>query len=131
MMTAPQIIRTPSGEELVVIPRAEYEALVAAVADAEEDVADAAIYDARKKDLAQGRDIALPVEVSQSILRGDSLLKALRKWRNLTQIELAQATGLGQGYISDLESQRRGGTTETLNAIAKALDVDPSWLVRE
>jgi len=130
-MTAPQIIRTPSGEELVVIPRAEYEALVAAVADAEEDVADAAIYDARKKDLAQGRDIALPVEVSQSILRGDSLLKALRKWRNLTQIELAQATGLGQGYISDLESQRRGGTTETLNAIAKALDVDPSWLVRE
>ena len=130
-MTAPQIIRTPSGEELVVIPRAEYEALVAAVADAEEEVADAAIYDARKKDLAQGRDIALPVEVSQSILRGDSLLKALRKWRNLTQIELAQATGLGQGYISDLESQRRGGTTETLNAIAKALDVDPSWLVRE
>jgi hypothetical protein len=28
-MSAPQIIRTPSGEELVVLPRAEYEALLA------------------------------------------------------------------------------------------------------
>ena len=27
-MSAPQIIRTPSGEELVVLPRAEYEALL-------------------------------------------------------------------------------------------------------
>ena len=27
-MSTPQIIRTPSGEELVVLPRAEYEALL-------------------------------------------------------------------------------------------------------
>ena len=27
-MSAPQIIRTPGGEELVVLPRAEYEALL-------------------------------------------------------------------------------------------------------
>ncbi len=27
-MSAPQVIRTPNGEELVVLPRAEYEALV-------------------------------------------------------------------------------------------------------
>jgi hypothetical protein len=27
-MRTPQIIRTPSGEELVVLPRAEYEALI-------------------------------------------------------------------------------------------------------
>ena len=27
-MSGPQIIRTPNGEELVVLPRAEYEALL-------------------------------------------------------------------------------------------------------
>jgi hypothetical protein len=39
-MTGPQIIRTPGGEELVVLPRAEYEALVER---ADHDAEDAAI----------------------------------------------------------------------------------------
>jgi len=45
-MDEPQIIRTPSGEEMVVIPREEYERLRAAAYD--EDADDLAIYDARK-----------------------------------------------------------------------------------
>ncbi len=46
-MSAPQIIRTPGGEELVVLPRAEYEALLKR-ADAEaEDADDVAVYDTR------------------------------------------------------------------------------------
>ena len=90
-MTNPQIIKTPGGEELVVLPRAEYEALVAAAAEAEEDDADALVYDARKAALGVGLDARLPPEVSTAILRGDSLLRALRKWRGLTQIDLAPA----------------------------------------
>jgi hypothetical protein len=54
-MTEPQIIRTPSGEELVVLTRADYDALLAA-AEMHEDLGDVAIYDARKADLAAGRD---------------------------------------------------------------------------
>jgi hypothetical protein len=124
----PQIITSPKGEELVVIPRAEYEALVAAAEAAAEDGSDVAIYDARKAELAAGRDARLPPEVSAAILRGDSLLKALRKWRNLRQLDLSEKTRLGQGYISDLESGRRKGTPETLSLIAKALEVDENWL---
>jgi len=41
------------------------------------------------------------------MLRGDRLLKALRKWRGLTQMQMAAKTGLAQGYLSDLESGRR------------------------
>ena len=49
-MDEPQIIRTPSGDEMVIIPRAEYEALIAAAHREDED--DVAVYDARKAALA-------------------------------------------------------------------------------
>jgi transcriptional regulator with XRE-family HTH domain len=94
-----------------------------------EDASDVAIYDDRMADLAAGRDAIVPQEVSDAMMRGASLLKALRKWRGLTQIDLAARTGLGQGYISDLESKRRRGTKETLELIAKALEIEPSWLL--
>lgn len=125
----PQIITTPKGEELVVLPRAEYEALIAAAEAVDEDETDIAIYDARKAELAAGRDKRLPPEVGAAMLRGDSLLKALRNWRDMTQLQLSHRTNLGQGYISDLESGRRKGTPETLALIAKALEVDGNWLV--
>ena len=93
-----QIIRASNGEELVVLPRAEYEALVQRASHADEDADDIAIYDARKAELAAGGGV-LPPEVSAAILKGDSRLKAIRKWRGTGQADLATKTGLGQGYL--------------------------------
>ena len=124
-----QTITTPGGEELIVLSRADYDALVAAAIAHEEDADDVATYDARRAELAAGVDQPLPREVSVAMLRGDSLLKALRNWREITQMQLAFRTDLGQGYLSDLESGRRKGTPETLTAIANALDVPPEWLL--
>lgn len=126
-MSAPQIIRAPSGEELVVLPRAEYEALLERADHEAEDVEDVAIYDARKAELAAGGGV-LPPDVSAAIVRGDSRLKAIRKWRDATQLDLAFKTGIGQGYLSDLENGRRAGTAETIAKIAGALDVPKEWL---
>ena len=123
-MSAPQIIRTPSGEELVVLPRAEYEALLERADHEAEDADDVAIYDARK---AAG-DVVLPPEVSAAILRGESRLKAIRNWRGETQLHLNFKTGIGQGYLSDLESGRRTGTPETIARLAQALSVPVEWL---
>ena len=78
--------------------------------------------------LESGRDAALPVEVSAAMLRGESLLRALRSWKGLTQQELAARTGLAQGSISDLETSRKAGSDETLRALAAALVIDQSWL---
>jgi MoxR-like ATPase len=125
----PQTITTPAGDELVVLPRADYDALLAAAAGREEDADDVAIYDARKAELARGADARLPPEVSAAMLRGDSLLKALRRWKDVTQLHLASRTNIAQGYLSDIESGRRKGTDETLAAIAKALDVPAEWLL--
>ena len=126
-MSAPQIIRTPGGEELVVLPRAEYEALLKRADHEAEDADDVAIYDARKAELAAG-GVVLPPEVSAAILRGESRLKAIRNWRGETQLHLNFITGIGQGYLSDLESGRRTGTTETIAKLAQALDVPVEWL---
>jgi len=126
-MGAPQIIRSPSGEELIVLPRAEYEALLERAGDDAEDADDVSIYDARKAEMAAGGG-TLPPEVSAAILRGDSRLKAVRKWRDETQRHLEFKTGIGQGYLSDLESGRRTGTAETIAKLAKALNVPVEWL---
>jgi transcriptional regulator with XRE-family HTH domain len=37
-------------------------------------------------------------------------------------------TGIGQGYLSDLENGRRTGTPETVAKLAEALNVPVEWL---
>lgn len=125
----PQFIRSPSGDELVVLSRAEYDALILAAEPDNEDAEDIAIFDERMAELASGLSERLPPEVSAAMLRGDSLLKAVRNWRGLTQAQLALQAGLGQGYVSDLEAGRRKGTKETIAQIARVLDVDERWLI--
>jgi len=126
-MSAPQIIRTPGGEELVVLPRAEYEALRVRADHEAEDADDIALYDARKAELAAGGAV-LPSAVSAAILRGESRLKAIRNWRDVTQLHLTSKTDISQGYLSDLESGRRAGTPETIAKLAEALNVPVEWL---
>jgi len=125
-MNAPQIIKTPTGEELVVIPKADYEALLHAAEEALEDAADVAIYDERKADLKTEKP--LPADVTMEILRGSSRLKALRNWRRLTQAELATTIGVSQGFLSDLESNRRTPSARTRAMLAKALDIPGQWI---
>jgi DNA-binding transcriptional regulator YiaG len=125
----PKFIDVGAGNELVVLTREEFDRLYLLAAEAEEDEADVLMYDQRKAELENSVHSHLPQEVSALLLRGDRLIKALRKWRGLSQSQLAEATNLAQGYISDLESGRRSGTQETLKLIASKLDVEPSWLM--
>ena len=126
-LNTPQIIRTANGEELVVLPRAEYEALLGRVDQEAEDAEDVAIYDARKAELNAG-GVVLPAPVSAAMLRGESRLKAIRNLRNMTQLQVCMKTDLGQGYLSDLEIGRRTGTPETIAKLAKVLEVPVDWL---
>jgi len=128
-MPSPQFIKAPNGDEMVLLSRDDYEALILAADPALEDDDDLALYDARKAELGAGGAI-LPPEISAYMLRGDTRLKAIRKWRGFTQVQLADfATSIGQGYLSDLETGRRKGSPETLSALAKALGVPLDWLV--
>ncbi len=73
--------------------------------------------------------VDLPAEVSRRLIKGESLLKAIRQWRRLTQVEVDAQTGIGQGYLSDLESGRRQGTIETLTKLAQFYAVPSAWLI--
>lgn len=121
-MTAVQIIHAAGGD-LVVIPREDYEALLAAAAVDEdaEDAADIAAFDEAIADLAAGRDAVLPAEVSAAILRGASRLTAWRKFRNLSQQMLAEQAGVGQGYLSQIERGERAGAPDTLKRLADSM----------
>jgi antitoxin component HigA of HigAB toxin-antitoxin module len=122
-----QIIKTPNGEEMVLLSRAEYDGLLEALAEAEEDLADIAAYDAAMADPLGSEP--LPAEVSRHILKGASLLKALRLWRQLGQVELATSVDLSQGFLSDLENRKRKLTSDVAQKLATALDVPVHWLI--
>lgn len=124
-----QMLKTPSGDELVVLPLEEYKRLVSLASEAEEDAADTAAYDAAKAEFDASGQQTLPPEVSAMMLKGMSLLRALRKWRGLTQVELAGKAGIQQGYLSDIELDRRKGSADTLVALAGALNVPAGWVV--
>ena len=129
MNSAPraQHFTTPAGEELVILPRADYDALVAGLGEDDEDAADVAAFDAAMADLASGADSPLPVEVSAMILKGLSRTTAWRKHRGWNQQTLAEAAGIGQGYLSEIE-RGRPAPPETLERLAAALNVRPDQI---
>ena len=102
--------------EMVSIPRAEYEALLAA----REDLEDIAAYDRAK---AEG-GASIPDEYVGRILDGEPPVRALRDWRGMTQQQLADASGVNRVQISGIESGKRTGSVATLKSIAAALAVD-------
>ena len=126
--TPHQTIKTPNGEELVVLPRAAFDRLASLAAEAEEDLADLGAYDAAVAELDSGAASPLPVELSALLLEHKSRLAATRRWRGMSQMELAAKVGIGQGYLSDLENKRRKGLASTLGRLAAALDVPVAWI---
>ena len=56
-------------------------------------------------------------------------LRAAREARLLTQIELAERSGVNRSTISDLESGSRNALFRTIHQLAAALDVPPQTLV--
>jgi DNA-binding XRE family transcriptional regulator len=124
-MGKPQIIHT-GGEDLVVIPRAEYDALLAR---AGEDVLTARIVDEPSAKIAHGEDVALPGAVWEEIEGGEHPVRAIRKYRGLTQSSVAERAGLRQGYIADIEAGRKTESAASLKAIATALGVPLGVLV--
>lgn len=127
-MSAVQFIITPGGEELAILPRAEFDRLAALAAEAEEDAVDVAAYDAAKAEFAASGSIAWPPKLSALLLKHKSRLAAVRRWRGLSQAELAAKAGIQQGYLSDLESGRRRGLPATVERLAVALDVPVDWI---
>ena len=68
--------------------------------------------------------LELPDDVLHKMALGnDNPIKVIRKFRGMTQDDLANAAGLSRPYLTEIETGRKEGSIRTLKAIAKALDV--------
>jgi len=58
-------------------------------------------------------------------------IRRRRRDRNLTLAQVAEATGLNVGYLSQVENDKASPSLETLAALADALDVPIAWFLLE
>jgi hypothetical protein len=121
--------KTARGE-VAILPREDYEALVAKAAEADEDKGTARLVAASRRAIAVGAPL-LPKHVVDRLADGDNPVRVLREWRDQTQLYLSFKTGLSQGYISDVETGRRKGTAAALRLIADALKVPLDLIVQD
>ena len=119
--------KTDKGE-VAILPRKDYETLVAKAAEADEDAGTVRLIARARKDIAAGSPL-IPKAVIDRIASGENALRVLREWRDVPQLYLSFKTDIGQGYLSDLENGRRKGTAEVWKRIAKVLNVPLDLLV--
>ncbi len=113
--------KTAKGE-VAILPRAEYEELIAKAAEADEDAGTARLVDRGLREIASGAPL-IPKAVVDRLVSGENPLRVIREWRDVTQMHLEPLTGISQSHISDIENGRRTGTPAALRKLADALNV--------
>ena len=124
-MNKPQTIRTPAGEEMVVISRAEYESLIGAM----EDLEDALAAEQSLRKIATGEVELITDSEVDEYLDAPTPLAFWRKKRGLTQAALAKQVGVTQAYLSEIESGKKEASVGVLKELAAALKVTVDELV--
>lgn len=122
----PQHFTAPDGTRMVVLTADEFERLRELAEDAE-DVIAATLQLER---IRQGEG-GMPGEVLEFILNDEMApIAAWRKYRGMSQADLATKAGCSQVWLSKIESGAARGTAKLRRAIAKALDA-PLWSIED
>lgn len=124
-----QFIHTPGGDDLAVLPRNEYDRLIALAAEAQEDASASRVVRNSMRALKEGRDVVLPKSVADRLANGHNAVRVIREWRGMIQGELAVAVGISQNYLSEIETGRRKGPAELQKKFARALGVPLDLLI--
>jgi transcriptional regulator with XRE-family HTH domain len=122
----PVMTKTPRGDEIVILSRAEYDALAG---QRDEDVADAAHANRILVELARGSETLLTSEQVDALLAAKTPLAFWRKHRGMTQEALSKRVGVAQGFISEIENGSKTGDVQTLAAVASVLKISLDDLV--
>lgn len=86
-----QFLHTPGGDDLAVLPRSEYDRLVALAAEAQEDAAASRVIRNSSRAIKEGREVVLPKAVADRLANGDNAVRVLREWRGMIQGELGKS----------------------------------------
>lgn len=77
-----------------------------------------------------GAHSELPEDVlEQMALKQGSAIKIIRKYRGMTQGDLAEAAGISRPYLTEIETGRKYGSIRAIKSIADALGVSMEKLV--
>jgi len=101
------------------------------VEEAAEDAWHARILEESARKRAAGEEEYIPVEMAERLWAGENRVRVWREHRGLTVTALAQAAGVSQAYLSQIESGVRDGTLRTMAAIARALKLPLDEFVPE
>jgi DNA-binding XRE family transcriptional regulator len=123
-----QTIKTPTGDEMVVLPKSDYDRLLAAAQEKLEDKIDLRAARHVLARLERGEEPTLPHDVVKRLGR-ENAIKVLREHRGMTQRELADAAGLNALYLSQIETGRATGGLGALTRLAKVLGVSLDLIV--
>lgn len=107
--------------ETVTITREEYKRLL----EAAEDLADLQAYD---RAMAEGGE-SISADAVKRMIDGKSPLRVYRDLRGMTQLALAEASGVNRVQIADIEAGRNKGLIDTVRKLADALRVTVDDLI--
>jgi DNA-binding XRE family transcriptional regulator len=118
--------------DTVTLARADYEAIVAALEDAQ-DAATFRAFDARLE--ADGKEAALadflPIELADRLFAGEAPVRIWREHRGLTLRALAEKAEVAPSYLSEIENGQKPGSVAAMVRLARALGVTVDDLVAE
>jgi DNA-binding XRE family transcriptional regulator len=115
-MTA-QIVEI-AGQRMAVLPIADYERLLE-MAEEQADIAAAERAEQRRR---EGEEY-VPFELVNAIINGENALRVWRKYRELTQDQLADLAQVRKSRISEIENGKAQGKPALWRALADALKV--------
>ena len=118
---------TPGGEDMAILPRADYDRLVAREGRDDADVRAARETLAR---IRAGAEATIPLAVvKMTTLEGLSPLRAWRLHRKLSIPALAREAGKSASCVTQLENGTRTGSVATMTRLATALGITLDVLV--
>jgi DNA-binding XRE family transcriptional regulator len=95
-----------------------------------EDLVDGLHANAIMARIAAGEE-TWPYELVKELFETQSRVRTFREYRKMTMAELAEAAGIAEQDLSDIESHKKEGGVAVLTRIATALKVDLDDLVVE
>jgi DNA-binding XRE family transcriptional regulator len=119
--------------DTVTLSRAEYEALIERIEDAEDM---AALDRLEARIAAEGTDVALadylPIELAERLCAGEHPIGVWRKHRGQTREALAVAAGVSPSCLTEIETRKKAGSFDVIARLAAALRISlddvASWL---
>lgn len=94
-----------------------------------EDAHDAATIEEFYRRLVAGEEETFPAEVVDRLLSGENPVRVLRSYRGMTLQQVADACGVTNAHISQIEKSKRSMSTDLLKRMAEALRVDAELLL--